>query len=67
MFTNIDTVTGIPGLHESKDFFTPDPVRNRASMRRLAALGPALVCFGHGRPLRDPAKLAAFTARLPRG
>jgi hydroxyacylglutathione hydrolase len=66
VFTNIDTITGIPGLHEPKSFFTPDPVRNRESMRRLAALKPALVCFGHGRPLRDPQKLSAFTAKLPR-
>jgi hydroxyacylglutathione hydrolase len=67
VFTNIDTATGLPGLHEPKRYFTPDPARNRESMRRLAALEPALVCFGHGRPLRDPGKLAAFTARLPAG
>jgi glyoxylase-like metal-dependent hydrolase (beta-lactamase superfamily II) len=65
VFTNMDTITGVPGLHEPKDFFTPDPLRNRESMRRLAALEPALVLFGHGRPLRDPAKLQAFTAQLP--
>lgn len=64
--TNIDTVTGIPGLHEPKSFFTPDPARNRESMRRLAALEPELVCFGHGVPLRNPAKLKAFADRLPR-
>jgi glyoxylase-like metal-dependent hydrolase (beta-lactamase superfamily II) len=66
VFTNIDTITGIPGLHEPKPYFTPDPARNRESMRRLAALQPALVCFGHGRPLRDPAKLRAFVETLPR-
>jgi hydroxyacylglutathione hydrolase len=65
VFTNIDTLTGLPGLHEPKVFFTPDPARNRESMRRLAALEPALACFGHGRPLRDPAKLQAFVAKLP--
>lgn len=65
VYTNIDTLTGWPGLHEPKPYFTPDPPRNRASMRRLAELEPALVCFGHGRPLRDPARLAAFAARLP--
>ena len=64
VFTNVDTVTGLPGLHEPRTFFTPDPARNRESMRRLAALEPALVLFGHGRPLRDPAKLQGFTARL---
>lgn len=64
VFTNIDTLTGLPGLHEPKPFLTPDPARNRESMRRLAALEPELVCFGHGRPLRDPAKLSAFIAGL---
>jgi hydroxyacylglutathione hydrolase len=62
--TNIDTLTGIPGLHEPKEFFTPDPARNRESARRLAALEPELVCFGHGKPLRDPAKLRAFVEKL---
>ena len=66
VFTNIDTITGIPGLHEPRSFFTPDPARNRESMRRLAALRPELVCFGHGRPLRDPEKLAEFAEKLPR-
>jgi glyoxylase-like metal-dependent hydrolase (beta-lactamase superfamily II) len=64
VFTNMDTITGVPGLHEPKAFFTPDPARNRKSMRRLAELEPALVCFGHGRPLRDPAKLKRFTDRV---
>lgn len=66
VFTNIDQLTGIPGLHEPKSFFSPDPARNRESMRQLAALEPQLVCFGHGRPLRDPAKLGAFADSLPR-
>jgi glyoxylase-like metal-dependent hydrolase (beta-lactamase superfamily II) len=66
VFTNVDTITGIPGLHEPRSFFTPDPVRNRASMRRLAALEPELVCFGHGKPLRNPERLKAFADRLRR-
>jgi glyoxylase-like metal-dependent hydrolase (beta-lactamase superfamily II) len=64
VITNINTVTGLPGLHEPKPFFTPDPERNRESARRLAALEPELVCFGHGRPLRDPRKLSEFVAKL---
>jgi glyoxylase-like metal-dependent hydrolase (beta-lactamase superfamily II) len=67
VFTNIDTLTGVPGLHEPKTFFTPDPARNRQSMRRLAALSPQLVLFGHGRPLHGPAKLQALADRLPTG
>jgi hydroxyacylglutathione hydrolase len=65
VFTNIDTITGLPGLHEPKGFFTPDPARNRESMRRLAALAPVLVCFGHGAPLRDSQKLKFVADRLP--
>ncbi len=57
--------TGRRGLHEPPEIFTPDPVRNRASARRLAALEPELVCFGHGPPLRDPAELQRFIAALP--
>jgi hydroxyacylglutathione hydrolase len=57
--------TGRPGLHEPPAIFTPDPPRNRESARRLAALEPALACFGHGPPLRDPGKLADFASRLP--
>lgn len=38
---------------------TVDLDQNRESMRRLAALRPRLVLFGHGRPLRDdPDRLA---------
>jgi hydroxyacylglutathione hydrolase len=62
---NMNALTGIPGLHEPPTIFTPDPARNRESARRMAALEPALACFGHGPPLRDPQKLADFVARLP--
>jgi hydroxyacylglutathione hydrolase len=62
--TNIDTITGVPGLHEPKKMFTPDPARNRESARRIAALEPELVCFGHGKPLRDAAKLKRFVEGL---
>lgn len=44
--------------------FTPDVQQNRASARRLAELNPALVCFGHGPPLRDPARFQAAVERL---
>lgn len=58
-------LTTIPGLHEPPQAFTPDPARNRASIRRIAALEPALVCFGHGPPLRSPGRLTQFAATLP--
>ena len=62
---NMNVLTGVPGLHEPPAIFTPDPARNRESARRLAALEPALACFGHGPPLRDAGKLADFVAGMP--
>jgi hydroxyacylglutathione hydrolase len=57
--------TGLPGLHEPPPFFTIDPSQNRDSARKLAALEPALVCFGHGPPQRDTRKFVEFVAGLP--
>jgi glyoxylase-like metal-dependent hydrolase (beta-lactamase superfamily II) len=65
VLNNMDTVTGIRGLHEPKPFFTPDPEENRRSAKRLAALEPALVMFGHGPPMRDTARFVAFVDGLP--
>jgi hydroxyacylglutathione hydrolase len=53
-------LTSIPGLHEPVGIFTPDPERNRESIRRLGELEPALVCFGHGPPWRDTRKFVEF-------
>jgi glyoxylase-like metal-dependent hydrolase (beta-lactamase superfamily II) len=58
-------LTGKPGLHEPPAMFTPDPARNRDAIRRVAALEPAVVCFGHGPPWRDAAALQRFAAALP--
>jgi hydroxyacylglutathione hydrolase len=66
VLTNLHLLGGSPGLQEPPAMFTPDPARNRESARRLAALEPELACFGHGPPLRDPRKLAAFVEQLPR-
>ena len=52
--------TGIPGLRPPFDFFTRDVAENRRSAQRLTALEPALVCFGHGPPLRETAKFVDF-------
>ncbi|HEV2754728.1 MAG TPA: MBL fold metallo-hydrolase [Actinomycetota bacterium] len=62
---NMNLMTGRRGLQEPPAAFTPDPVRNRASIRRLAALRPSLVCAGHGPPLRDGDAFVAFAESLP--
>lgn len=64
VFFNLNLLTLRYGLHQPPGPFTIDPSRNRESMRRLAALDPAVVGFGHGPLLRDPAKLRAYTATL---
>jgi glyoxylase-like metal-dependent hydrolase (beta-lactamase superfamily II) len=64
VLNNVDVVTGRRGLREPKEIFTPDPARNRESARRLAALEPVLVCFGHGPPLHDTRRFVEFVEAL---
>lgn len=49
-------ITTRPGLQPPPDLLTPDPARNRQSIRRLAELEPQVVLAGHGPPVRDAAK-----------
>jgi glyoxylase-like metal-dependent hydrolase (beta-lactamase superfamily II) len=65
VLNGMSVLTTVPGLHEPLTVFTPDPERNRESAKRLGELEPALVCFGHGPPLRDTAKLVEFCRSLP--
>jgi hydroxyacylglutathione hydrolase len=64
VFFNLNMLTGRPQLGPPPNAFTEDPARNRQSMRRLAALEPAVVVFGHGPPLRNPVKLRAIVDSL---
>jgi glyoxylase-like metal-dependent hydrolase (beta-lactamase superfamily II) len=61
---NLNIFTGTAGLREPKTYLTPDPARNRESARRLATLEPAVVCFGHGPPLRDTRRFVDFVDSL---
>jgi hypothetical protein len=67
VIANMDQLTLIPGLHEPKPYLSPDPAENRRSARRLAALEPGLVLFGHGAPLHDTGKFVNFVGSLPAG
>jgi hydroxyacylglutathione hydrolase len=62
---NRHPLTGRAHLSEPPAFFTIDPVTNRASIRRIAALRPRLACFGHGPVLRDPGLISDLADRLP--
>lgn len=60
----IHPATGLPGLHESPAIWTLDRGQARRSVTKLVQLDPALVCFGHGPPLRDIEKLRRLADRL---
>ncbi len=62
---NMSYLTGLPGVRQPPDELTPDPVENRRSIRKLAALGPALILPGHGPAITDMDRFAAFAAALP--
>ena len=64
LMANTDFLTGRTGLREPPSFFSADPALNRRSIRTLAALAPAVVCFGHGPPLLDLRVLERFAAGL---
>jgi glyoxylase-like metal-dependent hydrolase (beta-lactamase superfamily II) len=64
VLANVHFLSGRPGLRLPPPFFCVDPEQNRRSALLLASLKPRVVCFGHGPPLRDPAALAAFAAKL---
>ena len=64
VLNNVNVTTGLPGLNEPKWFLTPDPAENRRSARKLVALEPRLVLFGHGAPLRDTQKFVEFIRGL---
>jgi glyoxylase-like metal-dependent hydrolase (beta-lactamase superfamily II) len=61
---NVIPLTGVPGLYWPREW-TPEQARLRLeSARRLAALEPRLICFGHGAPLRDAGRFARFIDAL---
>jgi glyoxylase-like metal-dependent hydrolase (beta-lactamase superfamily II) len=66
VLNGMNLITAIPGLHEPPTPFTSDPAQNRESARRLAALEPAVVVFGHGPPMRDTRKFVDFVNALAR-
>jgi hydroxyacylglutathione hydrolase len=62
---NFHFAAGKPGLTQPVSAFNWDSAVNRDSARRLAALEPSLVCFGHGPVLRDTRKLVDYVDGLP--
>ena len=65
VLNSMNLITTIPGLQEPPNVFTPDPARNRESIKRIVALEPRVACFGHGPVWRDTAKLSELAAAIP--
>lgn len=61
----MDLRTAIPGLHQPPAYFSSDPRQNRASIRLLAEMDPAVICLGHGPVVRDRPRFREFVRRLP--
>ncbi len=61
---NINPLTGKPSLGEMPGFLTVDREEARRSIRKLAQLHPALICFGHGPVLRDMELFERYIARM---
>jgi len=61
----LNPMTGKLGIGEMPGALTVDRKESHRSMRKLAQLRPAIICFGHGPVLRDMGQLDRFVARLP--
>ena len=64
VLVNMDMLTTWPGLHEPPTRFTHDIAKNRESIRKIAALKPRVIGFGHGPAFRDADELMALAGRL---
>jgi glyoxylase-like metal-dependent hydrolase (beta-lactamase superfamily II) len=62
---NMSFLTGLPGVRQPPDEMTYDPVENRRSIRKLAALEPTLILPGHGPAITDMDAFGRFVAALP--
>jgi hydroxyacylglutathione hydrolase len=57
---NLIPLTGVPGLYWPRDSAAARARLRLESARRLVALEPRLICFGHGSPLRETQRFADF-------
>jgi glyoxylase-like metal-dependent hydrolase (beta-lactamase superfamily II) len=61
---NMNLLTTFVGLHEPPSLFTSDREANIKSIRKLAALHPKILCFGHGPVLYNSGQLEEFSKKL---
>lgn len=61
---NMNLLTTSVGLHEPPGLFTLNKQENIRSIFKLAALKPAILCFGHGPALINKGELEKFVGKL---
>jgi glyoxylase-like metal-dependent hydrolase (beta-lactamase superfamily II) len=61
---NMSFLTTLAGLRLPPAAFTTDREQNIASIKKLHALKPRIICFGHGPVLRDMQKFDDFVGKL---
>ena len=61
---NINFFTTLPEFDEPLTVFTADPEENRKSIKKIAALKPQVICFGHGPVIRSAERIQEFANRL---
>jgi glyoxylase-like metal-dependent hydrolase (beta-lactamase superfamily II) len=61
---NMNLYTTIVGLAVPPSFFTFDLEENIKSLKKIVALKPTIICFGHGPVLTDMSKLESLMRNL---
>ncbi len=61
---NMNLVTTIVGLNQPPNLFTTDKKKNMESIKKIAALKPKILCFGHGPVLFDNGELEQFMSKM---
>ncbi|MBK6793801.1 MAG: MBL fold metallo-hydrolase [Anaerolineales bacterium] len=61
---NINFFTTLPEFDEPLTVFTTDSEENRKSIKKIAALKPQVICFGHGPVIRSAERIQEFANRL---
>ena len=64
VLVNMNLVTTIVGLHKPPNLFTTDKKMNMKSIKKIYALKPKVLCFGHGPVLFDNGELDRFMNKM---
>ncbi|MBJ7428811.1 MAG: MBL fold metallo-hydrolase, partial [Bacteroidia bacterium] len=64
VMVNMNLVTTMVGLHQPPNLFTTDKKKNIESIKKIVALKPKILCFGHGPVLFDNGELERFICEI---